>query len=398
MSPSKTGQGFELQARNTGKLLVDQYLYPPLIPAGDYPMSRARFFYSSTSITTAQVIYGTNGLPNSKFRILRIEGSLAGGYWLVGTDGGIFAYGPAHFQGSIDSIGLTITPGVYPSEGVTGISRSHTGDGYWLVTDTGAVYSFGDAQYHGGASLSDPPAHPIIAIETAGTRDGYWLIGDDGGVFTFGDADFYGSLPPLVAGAKIVDGASTPDGLGYWLVDNLGHVYGFGNAGYHGGITSALGAPIVAIASTPSGNGYVMTGKDGGVFAFGDAGFYGSVPSLSPPIVLNDPVCDIVLTQSGHGYWLAAEDGGVFAFGDAVFYGSLPQPDTITTDTTTDGNYLDITDIAKDIFLYAGFNLYDGGATDNVYGVVESTASTCPTKAATSSMPPSLTSCPAKTR
>jgi hypothetical protein len=373
-TPIKTGQSFELQATNMAKLLVTQYTYPPLVPAGDYPMDRRRFYYPQ--VITPVVVYGhlaTNPLE----RILKIERDMTSdGYWLVGTDGGVFTYGLAHFYGSIDSIGQTVTPGTYPNEGITGISRTPAGKGYWLVTDEGQIYTFGDAVYHGGLALGPSPAHPIISIECAGPLDGYWLFADDGGVLTYGAATFHGSAAGhLVAGAKVVDAASTITGQGYWIVDDQGHVYAYGDAVYHGGLSTAPAHPICAIAPTPSGAGYYLCGKDGGVFAYGDAVFYGSIPGLSPPITLNDPVSDMIVAVDGTGYWLCAEDGGVFTFRSAnsnvQFLGSLPGA---TADFyPVDGNYLDYTDIIKDLALYAGFYLYDGGATDNVYGTIEAT-------------------------
>ena len=135
------------------------------------------------------------------------------------------------------------------------------GGGYWLVGSDGGVFGFGDAAYHG----SVPGSHsihlgaPIVGIAT---RDagGYWLVGSDGGVFGFGDAAYHGSVPGSHAihlGAPIVGMAATPDGGGYWLVGSDGGVFGFGDAAYHGSVPGNhsihLAQPIVGIAADAKG-------------------------------------------------------------------------------------------------------------------------------------------------
>ena len=60
-----------------------------------------------------------------------------GGYWLVASDGGIFAYGDAQFYGSTGSLAL--------NKPVIGMVPTHDGGGYWLIASDGGVFAFGDA-------------------------------------------------------------------------------------------------------------------------------------------------------------------------------------------------------------------------------------------------------------
>ncbi len=53
------------------------------------------------------------------------------GYWLVATDGGIFAFGDARFAGS--------TGGMRLNQPIIGMAATATGDGYWLVASDGRV-------------------------------------------------------------------------------------------------------------------------------------------------------------------------------------------------------------------------------------------------------------------
>ena len=114
---------------------------------------------------------------------------------------------------------------------ITDFAPSPKGSGYWLVGANGSVYAFGQAgffgpgtrnyaiygslPYHGGVSLGsqgtpvsrstsanqpapppiDPPAptgfHPgssIVAISPTRSGNGYWLVGSNGTVYPFGDA------------------------------------------------------------------------------------------------------------------------------------------------------------------------------------------------------------------
>jgi hypothetical protein len=78
-----------------------------------------------------------------------------GGYWLVASDGGIFAFGDARFYGSMGGQPL--------SAPMVGLTTSPLGNGYWMVGRDDSVYAFGDAPYEGGASSPlHPPLYPAL--------------------------------------------------------------------------------------------------------------------------------------------------------------------------------------------------------------------------------------------
>ncbi len=62
------------------------------------------------------------------------------GYWLVGEDGGVFAYGNA-FYGSAETLHLNAP--------VVGIASTPDGLGYYIVAADGGLFTFGDAVYQG---------------------------------------------------------------------------------------------------------------------------------------------------------------------------------------------------------------------------------------------------------
>jgi GH25 family lysozyme M1 (1,4-beta-N-acetylmuramidase) len=232
------------------------------------------------------------------------------GYWLVGSDGGVFAYGSAGFFGSLGGKALNAP--------IVGIAAAPDGKGYWLVGSDGGVFAFGSAAFFGSMGGTKLNA-PIVGIAAAPDGRGYWLVAADGGVFSFGSAGFHGSMGGTKLNAPIVGMAAAPDGRGYWLVAADGGVFSFGSAGFHGSMGGTkLNAPVVGIAATPDGQGYWLVAADGGIFAFGTAAFDGSMGATH----LNASITGIAALPSGRGYWFIGRDGGVFSFGSAGFFGS----------------------------------------------------------------------------
>jgi Putative Ig domain/Fibronectin type III domain len=233
------------------------------------------------------------------------------GYTLVGSDGGVFAFGSATFEGSLPGLGIHV-------DDVEGLMASTDDKGYFLVGKDGGVFSFGDAPFEGslpglGVNVSD-----IVGIVPSADDKGYFLVGKDGGVFSFGDASFEGSLPGKgVQVDDIVSIAAIPDDKGYWLLGADGTIYAFGDATPE---TTQAPAGSVALVADPTG-GFWVVGNDGTVTPYGEAVSYSDLPSLGVTV---SNIVSLVPTYDGKGYWLIGADGGVFAFGDAGSAGSLP--------------------------------------------------------------------------
>jgi sugar lactone lactonase YvrE len=196
--------------------------------------------------------------------------------------------------------------------------------GYWMLGNDGKVYAFGDARsaVFGDASGLMPTGARAVHIEPTPTAKGYWITDDRGSVYNFGDAARLGGVPAsaLQVNEKVTSLSRTPSGAGYWVFTTKGRVFTFGDARKFGDLsTVTLNGAIQSSIPTPTGDGYFMVGSDGGVFAFGDAVFRGSMGNVR----LNQPVMSLVPTRDGLGYWLVASDGGIFAFGNASFRGSM---------------------------------------------------------------------------
>jgi len=249
------------------------------------------------------------------------------GYWLVGSDGGVFSFGSARFYGSVAGLQLQAP--------MIGIAPTADRGGYWLVATDGGVFAFGDAGYYGsipglGLSPVDSPTlprlnAPIVGIVPSSDGRGYFLVANDGGVFAFGDARFEGSCPGIggCTGGGIAAVATDASGKGYWVVSYTGDVHAFGDAINYGGPASYLPySTIVRSADrTASGNGYWILFSDGEIYTYGDAAYLGSPFGQ---IEFSNPATAIFATSDGGGYWVAASNGAVYAYGDAPYDGGVP--------------------------------------------------------------------------
>ena len=74
--------------------------------------------------------------------------------------------------------------------------RRHLPHGYWLVGSDGGIFTFGSAHFYGSTG-SLTLQRPVVGITPTADEGGYWLVASDGGIFAFGDAGFHGSIPGL---------------------------------------------------------------------------------------------------------------------------------------------------------------------------------------------------------
>jgi hypothetical protein len=258
------------------------------------------------------------------------------GYYLAGSDGGVFAFGAAPFRGSLPGLGVQVN-------NIVRIRPTPDEGGYWMVGADGSVFAFGDAPFFGSLPGLGVHVNDIVSMSyhmnAAGQADGYWLVGADGAVFAFGGADYHGGLPGL--GIKpalpIIGIVPSAAGSGYFLVGQDGGVFAIGNNAFAGSLPG-LGIHVSNIKDIrvfPGGHGYWLVGSDGGVFSFGSnptfpgGGYTGGLPGLGISvnnIVGMDNTASNVFGNSLPGYRLIGSDGGVFAFGCGQFVpnGSIP--------------------------------------------------------------------------
>jgi hypothetical protein len=285
---------------------------------------------SGIGLFVAVLVSGATGVAGSAARAFAADAAVSASVTQTHPD----------VSGDPDPFGSAVSFGNAPANlvrPVVGITSTSDGRGYWMVASDGGVFAFGDAGYHGSMG-GRPLNEPIVGMAAAtGTpslaNEGYWLVASDGGVFSFGGAGFYGSMGGRPLNEPIVGIASTPDGKGYWLVASDGGVFAFGDARFDGSMGGKhLDAPVVGIAAWTL-SGYWLVASDGGIFAFGEAPFRGSMGGrhLVSPVVGITTVSDVTRSSvsqrssgpgDGPGYWMVAADGGVFSF-DEPFWGSM---------------------------------------------------------------------------
>jgi SpoIID/LytB domain protein len=305
--------------------------FPAVVDAGDatptnpnhdwsaqVATSRVQAAFPSVGTLQSILVTGRNGLGDLGGRVTQML--------LIGSAGRLTVSG-TEFAGALGlkSNWFAITNAGAPPDSDTG---------YWVVGSNGGVYPFGSAPSF-GSMIGHQLNAPVIGMAPTGNGAGYWLVAGDGGIFSFGNAHFYGSTGAIRLNRPVLGMSSTPDSRGYWLVASDGGIFSFGDAHFYGSTGGIrLNKPVVGMSRTGDGRGYWLVASDGGIFTFGDAHFYGSTGNMR----LAQPIVGMVPTSDGKGYWLVGRDGGIFTFGDARYVGSLPGDgvhDTIVSVTPT---------------------------------------------------------------
>ncbi len=143
----------------------------------------------STGTSTTQVFTGQTALRNGGASAMtsRLVTIPSHGYWEVGQDGGVFAFGNAGFYGSLPKSASTV-----PARFIA-LIPTVSGKGYWLVDSHGEVFRFGDATDLGVTTSGSLP-RSIAAAAANPQATGLWLGGPDGSLVTFGATTNAGSI------------------------------------------------------------------------------------------------------------------------------------------------------------------------------------------------------------
>lgn len=304
---------------------------------GSFPVLAPTTTTVPPTATTAPVVLPAPPAPPTTVGT-RAKTSPRLGYWMVGSDGGVFGFGRAGYFGSLVSLKVRALD-------IVAIAPGPGGAGYWLAEKNGNVYHFGRAGNF--ETMAGHPLHvdDIAAIAPMPDGSGYWLAGSNGAVYAFGSARSYGSVPRASLGAaRVVGFAASPDGHGYWLAGSGGQVWHFGDAPDLGSLrASALESgtrktTIVAIAAGPASPapiasptpaaraarasaGFWLVARNGLIFNFGGAEKFG--PSSWQKAA--GDVVGVAPTPDGAGLWVVTAAGAVTSYGDAYPEGSLPE-------------------------------------------------------------------------
>jgi len=140
-----------------------------------------------------------NGVPNNSYSVVLYNDKI-----YVGTnDGKLYSSGSVAASTTTSSstssttTSTSTTTTTTPTTTTKPINNSNNGSvkfgrGYWLVASDGGIFAFGDAQFYGSTGAIKLNS-PIVGMSATPSGRGYWLVASDGGIFAFGDAQFYGS-------------------------------------------------------------------------------------------------------------------------------------------------------------------------------------------------------------
>jgi hypothetical protein len=184
----------------------------------------------------------------------------AGGYWTTTWSGVVTSHGGAPTFGSPAASGIQLT------KPIVGMAASPDGQGYWLVATDGGVFAYGDAQFYGSTGAIHLN-QPVVGMAASPDGQGYWLVATDGGVFAYGDAQFYGSAGATHLNKPIEGIAATPDGQGYRLVASDGGVFTYGDAQFYGSLGGGTQG-VLGIVVSPLTPGYALVTSDGAASVF----------------------------------------------------------------------------------------------------------------------------------
>lgn len=117
------------------------------------------------------------------------------GYRLVEIDGSVVVFDKGHRYTSAAPLKTL-------NGAIVALAATRDNRGYWLVGSDGGVFTFGDARFDGTGTWH-PPAYPYSAViatpgptigivATPGPEQGYWIFGTTGRVTARGAASYYG--------------------------------------------------------------------------------------------------------------------------------------------------------------------------------------------------------------
>ncbi len=197
------------------------------------------------------------------------------GYWLVASDGGVFAFGDSGYYGSLPGLGFSPAGSPAPSPWPRRSwpwSRPPTGpDTSWCVR-------------RGCLRLRRRPVRRVVPGHRRVLRCG---CGRDARTpperatgWSRPPATSTPSAMPTSSGAPpersvpVTSAVRTPDGGGYWILFGDGRVNGFGDAANHGNPAGTLGGDT---ATT------IFATSDGGGYWVGTASERQSTTTVTPP-------------------------------------------------------------------------------------------------------------------
>jgi len=380
-----------IECRDVGRLLLEQIIYPPLVPNDLYPLAyfppgKSKF----DSSFDARPVTGVGRVSQAEVRCVAYSTSFGMGdvsghsaseaadmnrtnwSWsparATPTSGSLFDWWEfvpiAGGQQVIDAVDFRPWAGGYTAyisvnsggvwQGSETIPDSAGGGGLKYLKKVQVPYNIPNGDEGEIHVQLDAPINMSFIRITLGPTYHYSGVAQSGMYYRSGlrtvmasrigavvppyDAPFNQSLWAFAMASHPV--------RGYWVADKDGWVYGFGDAAdydsstygqvplaYVPGINGENYTQVSDIAAHPSGRGYWVLTNDGYVRAYGAATFYGD-GYVGVNTHMDGPTAiSIAETFTGNGYWVAYSNGIIRGFGDA-------SPSYVTLPYTALTNYM----------------------------------------------------------
>ena len=161
-------------ASATGFVEVDQYVFTP----GPSPVKTLGVQFDCTN----------DGVDISGTIAYNIVPTDPGdGYYVFGQAGELTGFGNDNYLAYLDGAQYYNL-----NAPIVGMAPTPDGGGYWMVGSDGGVFASGDAQFYGSTGNLHLNK-PVVGMAATPDGKGYWFVASDGGIFAYGDAQFYGS-------------------------------------------------------------------------------------------------------------------------------------------------------------------------------------------------------------
>jgi hypothetical protein len=376
---AKTGL-IELNCRDMMALLIDQTLYPPLVPSGVYPLRYQRWVDTTSKISytpkkPTPAVYGVGDPvpvryetsevdawygPNFRLHGHRgtdsIDGNASTYYLSVGNSGPDRAFSVAYVQYGVGGAQVGAIQ-VHCWQGGYQMYVSVMEGGRWQGAE---IVPYDESELYATQHTVDTGADiPFVKqvgcpTETLFTVQLPRVYRADRIRITFRHLVNSGIGPWLYrAGVRefkalghnqLITAASTrpygwgtieahPTGDGYWTMSYEGKIHTFGQCVFHGDQYGKTSNTYVDMATTADGGGYLVMNHKGELAAFGNATSYGH---FARGETSGSNAVAIIYTYTYNGYWVIYRDGVVKNFGDAPDFGNitLASSKDVITDAT----------------------------------------------------------------
>lgn len=349
-----------IACRDMAKLLVDQQLYPPLIPSKKYPLTYYRYVYDNFAIQAAakKVTSSTTVSVTKGDKRLRFADSEVDRWYPSSDPGSQIPYGGFLLHGHRGSHAIDNNNSSY----YLGVGNAGPDRNFSVMWWEGTCGEYINAVYM-------KPWAGNYTMYISVYEGGRW---QGSNTVPYSESELYGNQPYVVdtgADIKYVAKYGVPWETGkeyklprYYKADRIRITFrhlaysGIGPWMYRGGIreikvrstasttittgtTTSTISPFFWAADSlrdPTNlnrTGYVTASQMGQVDAFGDCRVYPKSGGNEPTAA---DVYWIRLTSSGNGYWVLRSDGAVTCYGNASYFGS-PKDLGIGSTGGTDG-------------------------------------------------------------